>query len=91
MGASCLTDGKYIFPEKLSHYVGCHNVRLPDEFVNHIKTYKPINMLVNESNYYIDNNWWQQEQGFNTNVIKSFLASTDEEIKKSEKRKYFKG
>ncbi len=33
MGSRCLTDGEWVWPEGLSHYVECHAVRLPDEFV----------------------------------------------------------
>lgn len=29
-------DGKYIWPDKLSHYINVHNVTLPIEFINHI-------------------------------------------------------
>jgi hypothetical protein len=29
------TDGTYIWPSGLGHYVDEHNVRLPDEFVQH--------------------------------------------------------
>lgn len=36
-GSTCLTDGVYIWPEGLVHYVQTHNVRPPAEFVNHIK------------------------------------------------------
>lgn len=34
-GASELTDGTYLWPEGLAHYVADHGVRLPDEFVHH--------------------------------------------------------
>lgn len=33
MGSRCLTDGLWVWPEGLPHYVECHGVRLPDEFV----------------------------------------------------------
>lgn len=35
LGSHCLTDGFYIWPEKLEHYVSEHNVRLPEEFIEH--------------------------------------------------------
>eukprot|EP00903_Cladosiphon_okamuranus_P019116 g17588.t1 len=35
MGCTTLTDGKYVWPEGLSHYVSEHSVRLPDDFVSH--------------------------------------------------------
>lgn len=34
-GVSELTDGTYLWPEGLAHYVADHEVRLPDEFVHH--------------------------------------------------------
>jgi hypothetical protein len=33
MGASDLTDGEWVWPEGLSHYVEAHGVRLPVEFI----------------------------------------------------------
>jgi hypothetical protein len=36
MGSQCLTDGTYVWPQGLSHYVERHGVRLPQEFVNHV-------------------------------------------------------
>ena len=35
-GSADLSDGTYVWPEGLSHYVREHKVRLPDEFVQHI-------------------------------------------------------
>jgi hypothetical protein len=32
MGSRCLTDGEWVWPEGLAHYLECHKVRLPDEF-----------------------------------------------------------
>lgn len=88
MGASCMSDGVYIYPEKLSHYLEHHHVRLPDEFVEHIKTYEPVKILSNLSQYTIDYDWWKQQQGFNNHVTsKSYLAATDEELIRFEKRK----
>jgi hypothetical protein len=34
MGSRCLTDGEWVWPEGLAHYVEVHEVRLPDEFVD---------------------------------------------------------
>lgn len=36
MGSSELTDGKWVWPEGLSHYVRDHDVMLPDRFVSHV-------------------------------------------------------
>lgn len=35
-GSADFTDGVYVWPEGLSHYVRDHKVRLPDEFIRHI-------------------------------------------------------
>ena len=35
MGMSDLTDGRYVWPEGLAHYVERHDVRLPEPFVAH--------------------------------------------------------
>jgi hypothetical protein len=32
-GTSCVTDGTWVWPEGLVHYVEIHNVPLPDEFL----------------------------------------------------------
>lgn len=37
LGTCCLTDGVYIWPEKLEHYILEHKIYLPDDFVNHAK------------------------------------------------------
>ncbi|MBL8736774.1 MAG: hypothetical protein JNL12_10135 [Planctomycetes bacterium] len=36
MGTKDLTDGRYVWPEGLAHYVERHDVRLPDAFVAHV-------------------------------------------------------
>ena len=37
MGYKDLTDGVWVWPEGLYHYIESHNVVLPDEFVNHCR------------------------------------------------------
>jgi hypothetical protein len=88
MGNSCLTDGIFLFPEKLTHYIEEHNVRLPNEFINHVLNYKKTEILNDITEYEIDYTWWKEQKGFNFNESKkSFLALTDEEIEKFENRK----
>jgi hypothetical protein len=43
MGAADLTDGNYVWPEKLSHYIRMHNVWLPEPFIHHVRTNKNYN------------------------------------------------
>jgi hypothetical protein len=40
MGDSDLTDGIWVWPQGLSHYVSLHNVQLPSEFINFMKSNK---------------------------------------------------
>ena len=36
-GFTDLTDGTWIWPEGLAHYISDHNVELPKEFITHMK------------------------------------------------------
>jgi hypothetical protein len=38
LGDRDLTDGVWVWPEGLAHYVETHCVRLPDEFMNHMRS-----------------------------------------------------
>lgn len=38
IGTQDLTDGTYLFPEGLSHYIRVHSVRPPEEFLEHIRS-----------------------------------------------------
>jgi hypothetical protein len=38
LGDRDLTDGVWVWPEGLAHYVGMHAVRLPDEFIDHMRS-----------------------------------------------------
>jgi len=40
IGAQDLTDGTYVFPEGLVHYLIHHNVKPPLKFLNHIRKLK---------------------------------------------------
>lgn len=42
MGTADLSDGVYLWPEGLSHYVRVHGVVLPRNFIRHILTVSPI-------------------------------------------------
>lgn len=45
MGCRDLSDGVWVWPEGLVHYVKEHNLRLPDEFVSHARVH---NWLVSD-------------------------------------------
>lgn len=49
-----LTDGTYIWPEGLAHYVLEHSVRLPDEFIHHVRAQQEMTDGVR-----VDETWWR--------------------------------
>lgn len=49
-----LTDGTYIWPEGLAHYVLDHSIRLPDEFVHHVHAQNAFTDDVT-----VDDSWWR--------------------------------
>jgi hypothetical protein len=58
-GSVELSDGIYIWPEGLTHYVQEHNVRLPPEFVDHMRR---LTEDLEEAE--IDESWWRGRGGF---------------------------
>ena len=54
-GALELTDGVYLWPEGLAHYVEDHGVRLPSEFVEHV--------LAFDEDVEMDPSWWLEQRG----------------------------
>ena len=52
-----LTDGVYVWPEGLAHYVLDHNVRLPREFVAHVEAREELSDGVR-----VDESWWRSVQ-----------------------------
>lgn len=48
LGVSCLTDGVYIWPEKLEHYILEHKISLPIDFLQHAQKNK---WKVEKTNY----------------------------------------
>jgi hypothetical protein len=52
-----LTDGTYIWPSGLEHYVREHAVRLPDEFVAHLEQVEEAN-----EEFRADWSWWLQQR-----------------------------
>jgi hypothetical protein len=49
-----LTDGEYVWPEGLAHYVADHDVRLPEEFVAHVHEMEQRLESVS-----VDPAWWR--------------------------------
>jgi hypothetical protein len=53
-GSTELTDGVYLWPEGLSHYVTDHGVRLPYEVVSHILSHLCADISYGD----MDKTWW---------------------------------
>ena len=58
-----VTDGTYVWPEGLSHYVREHSVRLPSRVVGHILEQKdPLKSDPHEDSFWpdqVDSTWWR--------------------------------
>jgi hypothetical protein len=55
-GCAELSDGVYLWPEGLAHYLEKHSVRLPQEFVDHVHA-----TLDGREALAIDRTWWQRQ------------------------------
>lgn len=55
-GTSEFTDGTYLWPQGLHHYVDAHGVRLPAEFVAHARS-----RLDQLDSVEVDEMWWRQQ------------------------------
>ncbi|WP_374969511.1 hypothetical protein [Terrabacter sp. BE26] len=51
-----LTDGTYVWPEGLAHYVLEHDVRLPNEFVDHVRAQNELT-----DGLRVDDTWWRRQ------------------------------
>lgn len=52
LGCRDFTDGRWAWPEGLAHYVECHDIKLPDEFLRHVASNKyviPNNIICSDS------------------------------------------
>lgn len=54
-GDSELSDGHFVWPDGLSHYVEDHGVRLPDRFVKHV-----LKMIDGLETTQRDERWWRE-------------------------------
>lgn len=80
LGSATLTDGVYLWPDGLSHYLDAHDVRLPDEFVEHALRHSKqpdlleasLQSLAEESDLDEEHDWWRAQTGFTEG--KSFLS-----------------
>ena len=53
VGSLELSDGVFIWPEGLAHYVEEHDVRLPERFVRHLRA-----MVEQLEDADVDDSWW---------------------------------
>lgn len=67
LGAGEFTDGKYVWPEGLAHYIDKHEVRLPDEVVQFMLSNKSSE-AVSGDDFEVDWTWWKKQKGFNTEI-----------------------
>lgn len=69
-GSAELSDGRFLWPEGLAHYVERHGVRLPREFVTHaLEAYPEATPRraahgLTLDNVAIDKSWWMRQRGF---------------------------
>jgi hypothetical protein len=67
MGDSDLTDGTWLWPQGLVHYVAVHGVALPQEFVAHVSAKGGVvsdlsddlrSELIDQGKYAVDVHYW---------------------------------
>lgn len=56
VGSLEFTDGVYVWPEGLAHYIQEHSVRLPAAVVDHVRT-----ALKHLESAPVDNQWWKNQ------------------------------
>jgi len=70
------TNGTFIWPEALLHYIQHHHVRLPDEVISHMLAhppylYRPLNQA---PEYHLE--WWKHQRGWQLGA-ESFYSPVD--------------
>jgi len=72
VGSVTYTDGKYVWPEGLAHYIDVHFIRLPDEFIEHAihneKSYvgPPYDEIIFNKDWWINQKGWNDSESFLT-------------------------
>src|SRR5262245_35819283 len=59
MGNRELTDGYFVWPEGLSHYVRQHDVQLPEEFIRHVQSGTPA-IPEGQWSSILDETYWKE-------------------------------
>jgi hypothetical protein len=86
MGSGELTDGTYLWPEGLSHYIEQHGVRLPNQIIQHILAQEKLPHEIELGPFFengapiyeFDTEWWESQQGLHPSAS-SFISGSDEE------------
>lgn len=80
-GNGCLekTDGVFVWPEGLDHYVEFHNIKLPEEFIAHCLKNEKITEINEEDEFTISDEWWISHKGPNQELLNDFCDPFDEE------------
>ncbi len=63
VGSLELSDGVFIWPEGLAHYVSEHSVRLPGRFVEHV-----AERTAELGDAVVDDRWWRGLSGWSASV-----------------------
>jgi len=60
MGSTDLTDGTWVWPEGLDHYVSRHGIRLPEEFADHANAsgYRVRCAVPSDEDYFCNPRLW---------------------------------
>lgn len=66
LGSLEFTDGKYIWPEGLPHYIDEHKVKLPREVIDYMLSNK--NIVPITDNVDVDWKWWKNQKGWNEQI-----------------------
>ncbi len=74
LGSGEFTDGTYLWPQGLVHYIEKHSVRLPKEVVEFMLSNPRVDSI--EDNASVDWTWWNSQFGWNT-TISSYQTPTD--------------
>lgn len=69
-----LSDGRFVWPSGLAHYVEIHGVRLPDEFVESMRLPAAPIPASPEGCPPIDRSWWRSQKGFGSDYA-TYLTS----------------
>lgn len=76
LGSGEFSDGKYVWPEGLVHYLEAHQLRLPEVVVADFLGASHSDQELNLTNAVINDEWWRAQKGWNS-LGKSFLDELD--------------